>query len=189
MSMPLVIPPVVNEDDGLTHLVELVLVVPDVLLLLGGWGLDVEVVPRPREDLPPWDHPGCCSPCLHFTETPLWPVTRSRSWNRKIVKFSFASRSRKKTKTWLTQSLVGLSWVPRNAGKRDLTQPFNIVQCRLNLIARHTQELKCIKHRSLIPLGSGLVSKSTEQRFLELQALNTESSFKLVFKSWHIFCA
>ena len=53
MSMPLVIPPVVNEDDGLTHLVELVLVVPDVLLLLGGRGLDVEVVPRPREDLPP----------------------------------------------------------------------------------------------------------------------------------------
>ena len=53
MSMPLVIPLVVNEDDGLTHLVELVLVVPDVLLLLGGWGLDVEVVPRPREDLPP----------------------------------------------------------------------------------------------------------------------------------------
>ena len=54
MSMPLVIPPVVNEDDeGLTHLVELVPVVPDVLLLLGGRGLDVEVVPRPREDLPP----------------------------------------------------------------------------------------------------------------------------------------
>ena len=53
MSMPLVIPPVVNEDDGgLTHLVELVPVVPDVLLLLGGRGLDVEVVPRPREDLP-----------------------------------------------------------------------------------------------------------------------------------------
>ena len=53
MSMPLVIPPVVNEDDGLTHLVQLVLVVPDVLLLLGGRGLDVQVVPRPREDLPP----------------------------------------------------------------------------------------------------------------------------------------
>ena len=53
MSMSLVIPPVVNEDDGLTHLVQLVLVVPDVLLLLGGRGLDVQVVPRPREDLPP----------------------------------------------------------------------------------------------------------------------------------------
>ena len=36
-------------------------------------------------------------------------------------------------------------------------------------------------------LGSGLVSMGTAQRFLERQALNAESSFKLVFKSWHIF--
>ena len=53
VNATLVIPPVVNEDDGHTHLVQLVLVVPDVLLLLGGRGLDVQVVPRPREDLPP----------------------------------------------------------------------------------------------------------------------------------------
>ena len=54
--MPLVMLAAVNEE-ALTHLVELVLVVPDVLLLLGGRGLEVEVVPRPREDLPPGDHP------------------------------------------------------------------------------------------------------------------------------------
>lgn len=153
VSMPLVIPPVVNEDDGLTHLVELVLVVPDVLLLLGGRGLDVQVVPRPREDLPPWDHGGCSSP--HFTLV-CHAVTELKQENCKIL-ICFEVEEKTKTRR-LTQSLVGLSRVPRNAGKRDLTQPFNIVQCRLNLIARHTQELKCIKHRSLIPLGSGLVS-------------------------------
>ena len=39
------------------HLVELVLVVPDVLLLLLGRRLQVEVVPAPGEDLPPGHHP------------------------------------------------------------------------------------------------------------------------------------
>ena len=53
------------------HLVELVLVVPDVLLLLLGRRLQVEVVPAPGEDLPPGHHPpGLAS----------WPPGLLASW-------------------------------------------------------------------------------------------------------------